>query len=343
MQTVDETSWLRKKARELGFPVVGVATVEPMDPAPLREWLEAGYGAEMQYLQRHLPLRANLDAVLPGVRSVIVMALPYPGPTPGESAIGAVARYARGADYHDVAREGLERLWMEICLRYPDARGRIFVDSGPLPERELARRAGLGWVGTHSCLIHPDLGSRFVIGEILTTLDLPPTRPISGSCGTCRACRDACPTGAIVAPGVIDARRCLSYLTIEHKGSIPEEFRPLMGTRLFGCDSCGDVCPYNRRVGQMPSPLQPAPDLLAPDLRAILRLTPADFATRFRGTPIYRTKRSGLLRNACIALGNLGDPTAIPDLREALSDEEPLVREHAAWALDQYSFNPTGT
>lgn len=326
-------AWIAERARELGFPAVGIAAIEPMDPSPLREWLAAGYAAEMEYLHRHLPLRANLENVLSGARSVICAALPYPGPTHGESLVGAVARYARGADYHDVVRERLQQLWSEVKEWHPGAEGRIFVDGGPLPERELARRAGLGWVGKHSCLIHSDLGTRFVLGEILTTLELPPSTAVEGSCGNCRICLDACPTGALVAPGVIDARRCLSYLTIEHRGPIPRELRPLFGTRLFGCDTCQDICPHNRRVGEVATPLTPAPDLLAPNLCSLLLLTPEGFNTRYRGTPIHRAKLRGLLRNACVALGNLGDPATVPALRIALHDSEPLVRGHVAWAL----------
>ena len=322
-----------ERARELGFGAAGVAAVTTLDPAPFRAWLAAGHAAEMEYLERHLPLRADLTAVLPGARSVICAALPYPGPQPGESAVGAVAKYARGADYHDVVRERLAILWDELQREHPEGRGRVFVDSGPLPERELARRAGVGWVGRHGCLIHPELGSRFVLGEILTTLALEPTRPISGSCGSCRRCLDACPTGALVKPGVVDARRCLSYLTIEHKGPLPRALRPLLGTRLFGCDACQDACPHNRTPRIIVTPLTPAPDLLAPDLPMLLLLPPEDFTRRFRGTPLHRAKRRGVLRNACVALGNLGDPAHIPILVHALRDPEPLVRGHAAWAL----------
>ncbi|MHB9129562.1 MAG: tRNA epoxyqueuosine(34) reductase QueG [Armatimonadota bacterium] len=331
----EQTIRILSRAKEIGFAAAGIAAVEPMDPAPLRDWLDAGYGAEMEYLRRHLPLRGNLEAVLPDAKSVICVALPYPGPHPDEAPIGAVARYARGADYHEVVMEMLTRLWSEIHGVNPDAVGCIFVDAGPLPEREMARRAGIGWPGKHSCLISPALGSRFVLGEIFTTLPLTPSTPIDGSCGSCRHCLDACPTGALVSPGVVDARRCLSYLTIEHKGEIPRELRPLMGTRLFGCDSCQDACPHNQQALQSDSPLSPAADLLAPDLIAILRMTPETFNARFRGTPLARAKRRGILRNACIVLGNLGDPAAIPALRHALHDHEPLIRAHAAWALGQ--------
>lgn len=304
-----------------------------MDPAPLQAWLDAGYGAEMAYLRRHLPLRADLRGVLPGARSVICVALPYPGVIEGESTVGWVARYARGADYHEVVSGLLQQLWAEVSQRDTAAQGRIFVDAGPLPERELARRAGLGWVGKHGCLIHQQLGSRFVLGEILTTLELTLSTPLSGACGNCHRCLDACPTGALVAPGVVDARRCLSYLTIEHKGPIPRELRPLLGTRLFGCDNCQDACPYNRLAPVDTSLLAPTCDLLAPELCDLLAKSPEAFARRFRGTPFARAKRRGLLRNACVALGNLGEGRAVPALTTALQDAEPLIRGHAAWAL----------
>lgn len=333
MNGSEETVRIIRRARELGFGAAGVAAVTAMDPAPFRAWLAAGHAAGMAYLARHLPLRADLRSVLPGARSVICAALPYPGPYPEESATGAVAKYARGADYHDVVRERLNLLWDELQRDYSAAQGRIFVDSGPLPERELARRAGVGWVGRHGGLIHPELGLRFVLGEILTTLALEPTAPIHGSCGNCRRCLDACPTGALVEPGVVDARRCLSYLTIEHKGPLPRELRPLLGTRLFGCDACQDACPHNRTPREIESPLAPAPDLLAPDLPALLQMPPEEFTRRFRRTALHRAKRRGVLRNACVALGNLGDPANIPVLVHALRDPETLIRGHAAWAL----------
>ncbi len=322
--TLDDarTLHLIDHARALGFPAAGIAAVEPMDPAPLRAWLAAGYGASMEYLHRHLSLRADLTRVLSGARSVICVALPYDGPAAGESPMGAVACYARGRDYHEVMREKLEQLW--AAVRTPEAKGRIFVDGGPLPERELARRAGLGWVGKQSCVIHPELGSRFVLGEILTTLELAPTTPIAPRCGDCRRCLDVCPTGALVSPGVVDARRCLSYLTIEHRGAIPSALRPHMGTRLFGCDACQDACPYNRQAGVTYTP---------PTLDELPALTPEEFTRRFRGTALARAKRAGLLRNACVALGNLADPAHLPALTIALRDSEPLVRGHAAWAL----------
>lgn len=320
-------AWLDTLARYAGFAAVGVATVEPMDPTPLRAWLDAGYGAEMTFLARHLPLRADLRAVLPGTRSVFCVALAYP-----KSPDSMVAGYARCLDYHEVMRARLSLLWEKVIRAHPEAQGNLFVDSGPLPERELARRAGIGWVGRHGCLIHPRYGSRIVLGEILTTLALPPTSPVAGDCGACRRCLDACPTGALVTPGIIDVRRCLSYLTIEHGGAISRALREQQGTRLFGCDACQDACPYNAtavlpEIGVLP----PAPPLPGP---IELLTMPAEALTRLlRGRAQRRAKRSGLLRNACVALGNQGDPAAIPALAQALRDAQPLIRAHAAWAL----------
>lgn len=332
-----ENTWIIQRARNLGFPVCGITSVEPMSSAQLATWLDAGYGAGMEFLRRHMPLRADLSSVLPKAKSVICVAMPYPGPQSTEITSGTIASYARCADYHDVVRRNLEALWNDISMRHVGENARIFVDSGPLPERELARRAGIGWVGAHSCLIHPELGTRFVLGEILTTIEIQPSSPLqtNDACSACHACIHACPTNAIVAPGVIDARRCLSYLTIEHKGPIPREIRPLLGGRLFGCDTCQNVCPHNRGAGRVLSELQPSADLLNPDCKHILTITAEQFKVRFTGTPIQRAKRRGLLRNACIVLGNQRDETAIVPLRSAVHDNEPLIRGHAAWALGE--------
>jgi epoxyqueuosine reductase len=206
------------------------------------------------------------------------------------------------------------------------------VDSAPILERDLAAAAGLGWIGKNTCLITPGAGSFYFIGELLLDVPLKPDPPIRQHCGKCRRCLDACPTGAFVSPYELDARRCISYLTIELKGPIPRELRPLMGTMIFGCDVCQDICPHNK-WNQPKSPLALRMDLEAPDLVEILALDTAAFRARFKGTPLMRTKRRGLLRNVCVALGNAGNPLAIPALERALFDPEPLIRGHAAWAL----------
>lgn len=335
MNPSDLTTWLPDLAREHGLADVGVARVAPMDPQPLQTWLEQGYGAGMTYLQRHLPLRADLTRVLPGARSVICALVPYAGPDARDAAVGAVACFARGPDYHDIVRDRLQQLWAEIARRYPEALGRVFVDSGPLPERELARRAGLGRLGWNSCLISPLWGSRLVLGEILTTLPLVPTPPLEGGCAGCGACVRACPAGALVRPGVVDARRCIAYLTIEHAGAIPPPLRPLIGTRLFGCDTCQDVCPHNRDLPAAPHPLPHDPALCRLDPVELLSLPAEDFQRRFRRTPLHRARRAGLLRNACIVLGNAPDPRAFPLLRQAALDPDPVISAHAVWAVER--------
>lgn len=329
-------TWIQQRGRELGFFALGIATVEPMDATPFQSWLNAGYHAEMDYLLRHLPLRANLQQLLPGAKSVICAAMPYPGPHPGEEGLGDISYFARCHDYHDVLQHALQQLWGGIHQRNSISDGRVFVDSGPLPERELARRAGLGWIGKHSCLIHPKLGTRFVLGEILTTLALPSSQPQQGSCGECQACQQACPTGALLPDGVVDARKCVSYLTIELKGPIPRELRAAIGTRVFGCDSCQNACPHNKTIQLKTSgALHAVPEFIWPELIPLLYLTPAGFEQRFKGTPMYRAKRRGLLRNICVALGNGKNDLAIPALRWVSNDADPLIRGHACWALGQ--------
>ena len=255
--------------------------------------------------------------------------------TPDRAPRGKIARYARGDDYHDVMKEKLLAL-----LRFVQDRagrpveGKVYVDTGPVLEREFAVRAGLGWFGKHTNLIHKRVGSWLLIGEILLDIELDPDGPAADHCGTCTLCLEACPTDAIVEPYVVDSRRCISYHTIELKGAIPLEYRAAMGDRVFGCDDCQDVCPWNRSAPETGHPAFAArPWNEMPDLIEMLGLTPEAFRTRFKGSPVKRTKRRGLLRNAAVALGNTKDPGAIPALADSLGDDEPLVRGHAAWAL----------
>jgi epoxyqueuosine reductase len=248
-----------------------------------------------------------------------------------------VARYARYQDYHDVLAEPLRELSALLdTLGGPGTRSLWYVDTGPILERDLAQRAGIGFVGKHTNLISRRLGNWFFLAEILTTLELPPDAPESNRCGTCTRCLTACPTGALPAPFTLDARRCISYLTIELKGSIPEELRPLLGNRIYGCDDCLAACPWNR-FAQAASLLKPhaRDDLAEPDLLELLGLDAAAFKARFAGSPVLRTKRRGLLRNVCVALGNVGGPEALPTLERAAQDSEPLIAEHAAWAIGQ--------
>jgi epoxyqueuosine reductase len=249
---------------------------------------------------------------------------------------GWISRYAWGADYHDVMGEKLERLLAFVRAETAqDVQGRVFVDAGPVLDREVGARAGIGWFGKNTNLLSMRIGSFFVLGELFLELDLDWDRPVRDRCGHCRLCLEACPTNAFVGPYVLDARKCISYLTIELKGAIPRALRPLMGAHVFGCDICQDVCPYNAKGRATGEPaFQPRPGLYAPELIPLLRLTDAEFKARFRGSPILRAKRRGFLRNACVALGNLGGADAAPALAQALAgDPDALVRAHAAWAL----------
>jgi len=251
--------------------------------------------------------------------------------------IGAIARYARFKDYHDVIGERLKQLTDSINqLGAEHTRSLWYVDTGPLLERDLAQRAGLGFVGKHTNLISRQLGNWIFLAEIITTLELEPDAPEKNRCGTCSRCISACPTAAITAPFQLDARRCISYLTIELKGAIPLELRSAIGNRIYGCDDCLAVCPWNKfaREGKLMKEHARA-DLGMPDLLELLALDNAGFKSRFAGTAILRTKRRGLLRNVCVALGNIGDETALPALQKATGDSEPLIAEHARWAIEQ--------
>ena len=293
----------------------------------------------MAYLERQIEKRQDPRKILQNARSLVVVAMNYrcpdPDPVSENTPRGKIARYARGDDYHDVMKEKLLAL-----LRFVQDRagrpveGKVYVDTGPVLEREFAVRAGLGWFGKHTNLIHKRVGSWLLIGEILLDIDLDPDGPEADHCGTCTLCLEACPTDAIIEPYVVDSRRCISYHTIELKGAIPLEYRAAMGDRVFGCDDCQDVCPWNRRAPETGHPAFAArPWTETPDLIEMLGLTPEAFRTRFKGSPVKRTKRRGLLRNAAVALGNTKDPGVVPALTDSLGDDEPLVRGHAAWAL----------
>lgn len=329
------TEAVKARALALGFDRVAVGPADPPDHGRAFEaWLEAGYAGTMEYLERGRAKRLAPQQVLPGARSVIAVALNYYQGEPSEAQGWApVARYAWGRDYHAVMTPRLEKLLAFVQeAAGTGVRGKIYVDTGPVLERDLAARAGLGWVGKNTNLLHPEFGSFFFIGVILTTVELGFDAPLPDRCGTCRACLDVCPTHAFVAPYVLDARRCISYLTIEHRGSIPEGLREPMGEWVFGCDLCQTVCPWNRKAPVTREPaLHPVTPL--PPLASVLEMGEADFRARFGGTPLTRPKRAGLARNAAVVLGNRRDPSAIQSLTRALSDQEPLVREHAAWAL----------
>ena len=284
-------------------------------------------------MERHAEARRSPDSILPEVRSVVMVAMNYGADPPTAGA--RIARYARGADYHDVLRARLKQLLAWVQTQAPGCRGRGVVDTAPLLERDFARRAGLGWFGKNTMLINKRLGSYCFLGALLLDIELPPDAPhVAAHCGTCTACLDACPTGAFVGPGVLDSRRCISYLTIELRGPIPVDLRQPLGDWLFGCDVCQEVCPWNRKALPASDPaLQPRPELETVDPAALLALTEEEFRQRFRGTALYRTRRAGLLRNAAIVLGNLRDPAALPALRHALDDPEEIVRDAARWAV----------
>jgi epoxyqueuosine reductase len=329
---------VRRRAIELGFDACRITGPQPPASAGrFLEALDAGRHAGMSWMARNAERRVDPDRVLPGLRSVVALAVSYHGPEPVDvpSGAGIVARYARHADYHDVLTSPLRTLAAEIDhLGGPGTRSLWYVDTGPLLERDLAQRAGIGFVGKHTNLISRNLGNWFLLAEVLTTLELEPDEPERNRCGSCSRCLDACPTGALPAPFTLDARRCISYLTIELKDSIPESLRPLIGDRIYGCDDCLAACPWNRfaREGALMREHRRA-DLFRPSLADLLSLDDAGFKRMFAGTPMLRTKRRGLLRNACVALGNTGTLADLPVLERAASDPEPLVAEHAAWAI----------
>lgn len=296
---------IKQRAHELGFDPVGVTTLGPVESyGAFANWLEKGYAGEMSYLPRGAEKRRDTRSPFPAARSAIVVGLDYGGKQPA----GSIARYARGDDYHDVMLERLTGLhrWIEHeCGR--GVSGKAYVDTGPILERDLAQRAGLGWVGKNTMLINPGRGSFFFLGALLMDLDLDPDPPFQADrCGTCTRCLDACPTGAFVAPRVMDATRCISYLTIEHRSDIAAELQPLIGGQLYGCDICQDVCPWNVRFArELGDPgLAARPENVEPDPAELLALTDEEFRERFRGSPIKRARKSGLTRNAAIAVAN---------------------------------------
>jgi epoxyqueuosine reductase len=338
---------IEQRARELGFDACRFASAAPPDSASrFQQWLDQGQHGEMAYLARNAHKRVDPQQVLPGARSVITLAAAYAGEpaVPADGARGVVARYARHQDYHDVLAEPLRHLTDFLAhVGGPAVRSLWYVDTGPVLERDLAQRAGLGFIGKHTNLISRTLGNWFFLAEILTTLELPPDPAEKNRCGSCARCIAACPTQAITAPFQLDARKCISYLTIELKGSIPVELRPAIGRRIYGCDDCLEVCPWNRFAREGHLMRQHArPDLSTPDLLSLLDLDEAGFKQHFAGTPMLRTKRRGLLRNACVALGNVGDGSALPALQKAASDPEPLIAEHARWAADQIRSRSAG-
>jgi epoxyqueuosine reductase len=337
-------------AEGIGFDSCRIAACNtPAHANNFREWLRDGAHGEMNYMQRGEEKRCDPEKVLPGARSIVVLALNYfqgnaaQAPTQSSGATnrtaatgrtGRVARYAWGDDYHDVIGAKLNRI--DDFLRSRGGQQKSYVDTGPVLERDHAAQAGIGWHGKSTMLIDERLGTWFFIAEILTTLELPPDEPVPDRCGTCDRCIIACPTGAITAPHRLDARRCISYLTIELKTAIPIELRPVLGDRIFGCDDCLDACPWNRFARtSRESAFCARRSTTGMSLRQYLNLTDAEFRQLFRQSPIRRIKRRGFLRNVCVALGNVGDPSDLPALERAAADSEPLIAEHAAWAIER--------
>jgi epoxyqueuosine reductase len=388
MFPAERTRWIEEQARARGFDLCGVTGVESLEElARLPEWLERGYAGEMRYL--HDGRRADPRRVLDGARSIIVCALNYNTPLPySTDAAGAqqaapspdgpggwISRYAWGDDYHDVLGEKLGALAGAMRAHFPEPfEARWYVDTGPVVERVAAKHAGLGWLAKNTCLISEQLGSWLFLGVIVTTLELSPSlapaeAPPPDLCGNCRLCIDACPTGAIVEPYLLDARRCISYLTIELRGSIPEELRAPMGRMVFGCDICQDVCPWNRKAPATAEPrFQPRVvqqengkgemengatrySLFAPSLEFLASLSEDDFRRIFRGSPVTRAKWRGLLRNVCIALGNVTRASLPVDTRTRLAQQlerlaasdDTLIAEHAQWALQQLGKHRDGS
>jgi epoxyqueuosine reductase len=345
---VDLKREIVERARALGFDSCKIATASSARHGEeFRAWLRAGAAGEMDWLGRGEEKRCDPQQVLPGARSVIVVALNYwQGATqagkrkPTQAATGKIARYAWGEDYHGIMLPKLEQL--SAFLTDCGGTQKCYVDTGPVLERDHAAEAGIGWHGKSTMLIDPKLGTWFFLAEILTTLELSADAAQPARCGTCTRCITACPTGAITEAHRLDARRCISYLTIELKGSIPLELRPLIHDRIYGCDDCLDACPWNRFAAISREAAFSARPAIGMPLRDYLALNDIQFRTLFRGSPIKRIKRRGFLRNVCVALGNAGDPADLPALERAALDPEPLIAEHALWAIERIRARSSG-
>ena len=341
MATLTLAGRIKAHGLAVGFDLVGISAVQdPVHGDAFAEWLRQALHGEMAYMARTAQHRLHPAQLVPWARSIVSVALTYNTPFTRDLANGQlrgwISRYAWGDDYHHVMQAKLDRLFAFVQAEAgADLQGRAFVDAGPVLDRESGAHAGNGWFGKNTNLLSMKIGSFFVLGELFLSLPLPPDRPMRDRCGQCQLCLEACPTNAFVGPYVLDARKCISYLTIELKGPISRELRPLMGTHIFGCDICQDVCPYNTKCrATNEAAFQPRRGLHAPELIPFLTLTEEEFRAKFHRSPILRAKRRGFLRNVCVALGNLGRVEAVPALAHALAaDPEPLVRGHAAWAL----------
>lgn len=343
MTADQQKAFVQKAATELGFSECRIARCEPAAHAEeFREWLASGCHGEMEWMERTPERRENPQLVMSGARSMVMLALNYwqgeptepIGPDP-EGAKGIIARYAWGDDYHSVIEDRLA----DLCAVLEDLGGiqqRGYVDYGPVLERDFATASGVGWNGKSTVQIHPKLGTWFFLAEVITTLNLPVDSPSKDHCGKCTRCIVSCPTSAITAPHHVDARRCISYLTIENPGPIPVEFRQAMGARIFGCDDCLTACPWNRFAQQARDTARFfRPQIHRMALREFLTLSEIEFRNLFRQSPIKRIKRHRFLRNVCVALGNVGQKDDLPALKNALLERDPLIVEHAQWAIEQ--------
>jgi epoxyqueuosine reductase len=343
MSAASATERVKRMGQELGFARVGIARAERLDAdaARLDAWLAAGHHGDMEYMQRTAKVRVDPTdpGMLPEARSVIVLAAAYGGAgTSATLAPGRIARYARGRDYHNVLHRRLRKLTAD--LRQSGHHARAAVDSMPVLERAWAQRAGVGFIGKNCCLIVPGLGSHVFLCAVITSAALEPDAPLAERCGECRLCLDHCPTAAFTAARSLDARRCISYLTIEHRGAIAAELRPLMGEWMFGCDACQDICPFNRGAGRHAGAHDSAFSLHSRfedhDAQAVLAMDDAQFERFAEGSPLRRAKREGMARNAALVLGNARERRALPILRDAASgDPSAIVRDAANWAIDR--------
>jgi epoxyqueuosine reductase len=342
LEKQEDLACLKTFAKSLGFDGFGVARPElGLAGERFGKWLREDFDGEMAYMRRGEEKRRNPNLVLEGVKSILCFSTNYFAMAKDMSyieqrEIGDISIYALNKDYHDVITPRLKKMEEKIQEKFEGCRTRIYVDTGPLLEKPLAQQAGLGWIGKHTNLLTQGRGSWYFLSEILTDVTFPPSQPADDHCGTCRNCIDICPTKAIVAPYVLDSRRCISYLNIELKGVIPIEFRKAIGNRIYGCDDCQLVCPWNSYAAKTDDPdFQGKQDTLK--LIDLIQLDDEMFRQRFKGSPIKRIKRRGLLRNVAVALGNSGNSQAIPPLIKALEDKEPLIRAHAVWALGELS------
>ncbi|QPJ64100.1 MAG: tRNA epoxyqueuosine(34) reductase QueG [Candidatus Nitrohelix vancouverensis] len=338
-QAKNQLMQVRQRALELGFKGFGVAPATVLDTTANRfdRWIESGYAGEMAYMARGAEKRKDPTLILPGVKSVVCLSYDYLTTHKSmefaqDKATGDISLYALNLDYHDALAPRLEAVEAALQEAFPGCKTRRYIDTGPVLEKAMAEQAGIGWIGKHTNVITEGEGSWYFLAEILTDVELPRSDPATDHCGTCRSCIDVCPTNAIIAPYVLDSRKCISYLTIELKGPIPIEFRAALGNHIYGCDDCQIVCPWNSHaVTTDENAFIEREGTRA--LVELMRLDDEGFRERFRKSPVKRIKRRGLLRNVAVALGNSGDRAAVPVLLEALADVEPLIRAHALWAV----------